>query len=700
MKEKRMSKIQKSHLDRTAYIYIRQSCPDQVRRNVESKRRQYALSDRAKELGWGRVCVVDDDQGRSGSGHVERDGFEEIMADVCQGQAGAVFVTEGSRLARNGPEWHRLVEFCGIVDTLIVDHDGIYDPRHPNDRLLLGLKGMISEMEISTFRQRSQEAIRQKARRGEYYTRIAEGYVHRDPGTLEKDPDEQVRKAIELVFEKFRELGSARQLFLWFLQEDIKIPRRVGKAKRVEFVRATPWLIPRILKDPTYAGAYAFGRTKRRVILKDGKKRVVRQRRLRPEEWEVLIPNHHEAYISWCEYLKNQETLANNRNQLGEAVRGAARGGKGVLGGLVRCGRCGRKMRVNYGGRHGRKSAAVYYQCFASQQEEISKQICSLFGGVTVEHAVAEAVLDAVRPTRLDVLFQATKRLESKRSEKRKLAELELERARYEADRCQRQFNSAEPENRLVARTLETRWNQALEKVRQLEQELADVANSEETLSLEEQKRLRSLAHDLPRLWSHPAACFDLKKRILRAVIKEIVVYVEKTTLRVLVHWQGGQHTELQLRKRRTGEHRWKTSGDTVALIQQLARLMSDKQIAAQLNRMGIKSSKGHTWTRTRVGNFRTMNNIPNHTPGERQSRGELTIEEVAEKLGVSYSTVQRMIQRKQLAASQVCPGAPWIIRSEDVEAVCSHSKGKGSRRKGPSSPSANQKDLSFSEDI
>jgi excisionase family DNA binding protein len=684
-----MNKIQAIHLERAAYIYVRQSTLAQVHNNVESQKRQYALADRARELGWRDVRVIDDDLGCSGSGQVQRQGFETLLAEVCQGRVGAVFAIEASRLARNGQEWHRLLEFSGLVDTLIVDHDGIYDPKHVNDRLLLGLKGTMSEMEISTFRQRSQEAIRQKARRGEHYTRIAEGYQQRDDGALEKEADEQVRHALELVFRKFRELGSARQVFLWLQQEGIKLPRRPSpKADGVEWVRTTPWMITRILKDPIYAGVYAFGRTKRRVILDGGQKRVVKQRCWRPEEWEVFLTDHHEAYISWQEFVKNQEALAHNQNQRGEAVQGSARAGKGLLAGLVRCGHCGRKMRVRYSGRRAGQSAAVYYFCVVSPTEGLGKQLCSLFGGVSVEQAVVAAVLDALTPLSVEASIRARFDLDQKTLEKRKQVELDWQRARYEADRCQRQYQAVEPENRLVARTLESRWNEALQRAKQLEQELTTLEASPATLSAEDEEKLSRLAFDLPKLWNHEAAPFELKKRILRTVIREIVVYVEKNILRVLIHWQGGQHSELQVRKRRPGEHRWKTETDTLELIQQLARLMSDKRIAAQLNRMKIASAKGHTWTRTRVGNFRQVNNIPNYSPGERQARNEWTIEEVAEHLGVSYSTVQRMIKAKKLRARQICPGAPWIIRSEDVE------------RKAPSSGSPSQPCLEFTEDI
>jgi DNA invertase Pin-like site-specific DNA recombinase len=571
-----MSKIQKDHLDRAAYVYVRQSSLAQVEQNLESQRRQYGLAERAKDLGWRDIRVIDEDLGRSGSGRIERRGFETLLSEVCQGRAGAVFAIEASRLARNGHDWHKLLEFCQIVDTLIVDHDGVYDPKHPNDRLILGLKGTMSEVELSMFRQRSQEAIRQKARRGEYFTRVAEGYVLGESDRLEKDPDEQVQRVIGLVFEKFRELGSARQVQLWFRQEEIKLPKRAGKTA-LGFVSATPWMVTRILKDPIYAGAYAFGRTSQQVVLDKGRKRVLKRRHARPEDWNVLLQGHHEAFISWAEYLKNQETLMHNRNQLGETVRGAARAGKGLLAGLLRCGHCGKKMRVRYSGRSNRNAQAVYYQCTASQGQPEEKQLCSLCGGFQVEQAVIDAVLVSLAPVRMEALAQAADQLAETRTQKRRQLELELERARFEADRCRRQYDAAEPENRLVARTLERRWNEALENAAALEQALSQLDPLPSVLSQQEEEGLRKLAWDLPALWRHDAAPFDLKKRIVRAVIKEIIVYVEAAALRILVHWQGGQHTELNLRKRKAGEHRWKTADSTLALIQQLARVMSDQ---------------------------------------------------------------------------------------------------------------------------
>jgi excisionase family DNA binding protein len=691
-----MSKIHKEHLEKAAYIYVRQSTMTQVQQNVQSQRCQYGLEEHARQLGFRDVRVIDDDLGCSGSGHVTRAGFEKLLAAVCQGQVGAVFAVEASRLARNGHEWHRLLEFCAIVATLIIDQEGIYDPRQVNDRLLLGLKGTMSEMEVTSFRQRSQEAVRQMARRGEYYVRISEGFIHRGAGQLEKDPDEQVRKTIELVFEKFRALGSARQVSLWFRQEEIRLPKRVSPmGEQVAFVPATPWRVTRLIKDPAYAGAYAHGRSRRRVVLEDGRKRQRKERRPRPEQWEVLILDHHEGYITWSDYLSNQEQLAKNRNALGEVVPGAAREGKGLLAGLVRCGHCGRRMRVRYGGR--RRTTVVYYYCVQPEREQVGKQLCSTFGGVTVEQAVVEATLEALTPLRLEAVQKASERLQTQRAEKRRQVALELERIRYEADRCARQYQTVEPENRLVARTLERRWNDALARVRVLEAEHAELAQGTEAITSEEHERLQRLAVDLPRLWNHPSAPFDLKKRMLRAVIREVVVYVEKQTLRVLIHWQGGQHTELELRKRRSGEHRYALPPETVMLIRELARRMSDKQIAAQLNRLGIKTAKGHTWTRIRVGNFRKVHSIPNYSVGEHQTRGELSLEETASRLGVSYSTVQRLIRRGRLPARQICPRGLWIVLANDADAF--HSQSGAAKRSASAPPSAQQTPL-FPEDI
>ena len=522
----------------------------------------------------------------------------------------------------------------------------------------------------------------------------------RGAGRLEKDPDEQVRRAIELVFSKFRELGSARQVSLWFRQEQIPVPRRRSPlADPVDFVPATAWRITGLLKNPAYAGVYAFGRTRRRVVLKEGRKRQVKERQWRPDQWQVLLQDHHEGYITWPEYLTNQERLEQNRSALGEAVSGAARPGKGLLAGLVRCGHCGRKMRVRYSGRRCRDSLVVYYYCVAAERETVGKQVLL---HLRWRDGRAGRSGSGTRRTRTGPHGGHA--------------------GGRRATRNAPDGEAAASRNGTGARTLRSRpMCAAIRPGRAGE----PAGGPHAGIPLERGDRagpcpgtavLRAVRVDRnssrPKNRDHcggwqwtclvcgimQSAPFDLKKRILRTVLKEIVVYVEESRLRVLIHWQGGQHSELSLRKRRPGQHRWTTSVETADLIRQLARRMSDKQIAAQLNRLGIETAKGHTWTRIRVGNFRTIHEIPNYSPGEREARGELTLEEAATQLGVSYSTVQRMIHRRQLPAQQVCPGGPWTIRAEDVEAFRTQKSENRSRKNRPSSPHRNQQTLEFPE--
>ena len=352
-----MTKITADHLARGAFVYVRQSTADQLVHNQESLRRQYGLAGRAKELGWATVEVVDDDLGRSGGG-VTRPGFERLLAAICEGRVGAVFAIEASRLARNGRDWHTLIEFCGLVGTVIVDEDGIYDARHSNDRLLLGMKGTMSELELSLFRQRSQEALRQKARRGALFLGVAAGYVKTGRDRIEKDPDQQVRAAVGIVFAKFAELQSVRQVHVWLREEGIALPTARHSAAEGRIVA---WRSPlystvhAILTNPVYAGAYAFGRTTNKVSVEEGRKRVRRGMRRPLAEWDVLLKDQHEGYISWAEFERNQRVIANNATGKGSAIaRGAARHGELLLAGLLRCGHCGRKMYVAYGGKAGR----------------------------------------------------------------------------------------------------------------------------------------------------------------------------------------------------------------------------------------------------------------------------------------------------------------------------------------------------------
>jgi DNA invertase Pin-like site-specific DNA recombinase len=383
-----MSKITAEHLARGAYVYIRQSTADQLTHNHESRRRQYALADRARQLGWTTVEVIDDDLGRSGGG-VARPGFERLLAAICEARVGAVLAIEASRLARNGRDWHTLIEFCGLVGTVIVDEDGIYDPRHPNDRLLLGMKGTMSELELSLFRQRSQEALKQKARRGALILGVAAGYVKVGRDRIEKSPDQRVQDALQLVFSKFAEFQSARQVHIWLRDEGIELPVKSRNGETRDIIWRLPAynVVHNILTNPIYAGAYAFGRTTSKVSVEQGRKRVRRGVHRPMAEWDVLIKDHHEPYISWDEFGRNQRVIANNATGKGSATtKGAVRRGELLLPGLLRCGHCGRKLHVSYSGKLGR------YSCYGARTNHGTAR-CISISGLSIDAAVSAEVL-------------------------------------------------------------------------------------------------------------------------------------------------------------------------------------------------------------------------------------------------------------------------------------------------------------------
>lgn len=661
-----MSKITAEHLSRSAYVYIRQSTTDQLLHNHESRRRQYALAERARGLGWSDVVVIDDDLGVSGSG-VARPGFERLLAAICRGTVGAVVSIEASRLARNGRDWHTLLDFCALVGSLILDEDGIYDPRSPNDRLLLGMKGTLSEMELSMLRQRSLEAIKLKAARGDLHTTVAIGFVRGPGDRIEMDPDRRIREAIGLVFQKFAELHSVRQVLLWLRQESVELP----SASYGPEGRIVTWKLPiyntvlHILNNPVYAGAYVFGRTESRVRIHEGRKQIVRGIRRARENWSVLLTGHHEGYISWDTYEHNQQVIADNANMKGEMARGALRCGEALLAGLLRCGHCGRKLHVAYRGADGRVSR---YHCRGAMLNHGAGR-CISFGALRVDQSVAAEVLRVVQPLGLEASLQAIDRHTNENDAKRQHLQLALEQASFEARRAQRQYDTVDPENRLVAGELERRWNERLGVVADIGQALAALEGETlPTLSERDRARLLELGTDVERAWHHPAASPEIQKRLLRTVLKEVVVRVGDSELDLTMHWQGGDHTSLRVPKNRIGRHRWTTEAGTEELIRTLARQMPDGSIAAVLNRSGRRTGKGHTWTETRVRSFRGDHKIPVYRPGERAERGELTLEETAKELGVSEMTVLRLIHRGILPAAQLCKGTPWVIRRTDLD--------------------------------
>ena len=506
-------KIRSEHLQRGAFVYVRQSTPYQVRNHLEGKERQYALAERAKQLGFSKVVVIDEDLGRSGSGSQERMGFGRLLASVCQGLAGAVFALEASRLARNNRDWHHLVDLCALAETLLIDSDGIYDPRSLNDRLLLGLKGSMAEFELGLLRQRARAAFEQKVSRGFTMWEVPIGFIRTEEGRIEKTPDRQVQQAIATVFQKFHQLGSARQATIWFREEQIPLPHVKGGTAGKEVFWALPssGRILQMLRNPCYGGAFAYGKTAPRTVIEDGRARHQSRYRKPQNEWKVLLVDHHSGYISWEEYLENQRRLEANVAWGDGEASGAAKAGTALLSGLLRCGRCGRNLQVVYGGNGGR---VPRYGCRGDRGYRGSSS-CLTIGSLRVDRVVVHSVLAAIQPAGIEAAIKVSECAQAEDDEKRKALELALERARYEANRARRQFDAVEPENRLVAGELEARWNHALEQVATLEARIAAMGERSTPLNDEQRTELMALGNDVRMLWEHPDGPVQLKKRIL-----------------------------------------------------------------------------------------------------------------------------------------------------------------------------------------
>jgi DNA invertase Pin-like site-specific DNA recombinase len=658
-------KIRPEHLQRGAFVYVRQSTASQVRYHREGQQQQYDLAQRARQLGFTDVVIIDDDLGRTGSGLQERPGFGRLLASVCQGLAGAVLALEASRLARNNRDWHHLVDLCALTETLIIDADGIYDPKVLNDRLLLGLKGTMSEFELGLMRQRARQAYLQKVKRGEAMWIVPVGLVRGKDGRIEKSPDRQVQQAITMVLEKFRQLGSARQTLFWLLEEKLKLPQSVANSAGLEVIWQRPTLsrVHQILRNPCYAGAFAFGRTATRTIIQEGRLRRSSTRRYKPHpEWEVLILDHHPGYLSWAEYLENRQRMANNIAGRASQSAGAIKKGAALLSGLLRCGRCGRKLQVGYSGTHGQVGR---YVC-TGRRDERGSGSCASLGGLRLDQAVVGEVLAAISPGGIEAAVAAVEATATANQQKRQALELALERARYEVNRARKQYDAVDPENRLVAAELEARWNGALQEASQAEKRLAELETTVNTLSVEQKRRLKELGEDLPRLWETPEVSVQVKKQILRTVLEEIVVLDadDPAEHRLQIHWMGGVHSEVRLLRNRTGRNRRAAGEDVIALVGELAKVSDDRTIAGVLNRLGYRTGQGNFWNVARVCSFRHNHGIDGCT-GQNDF---VTLQGAAQLLGISDRAVRTLIGKGVLAAKQAVVCAPWVIEKTALE--------------------------------
>jgi len=659
-------KVTELHRGRRAVVYVRQSTLHQVERNVESSARQYALRERAIELGWpaGSVSVVDEDTGRSGTSTDGRIGFKELVVEVGLGHVGLVLALEVSRFARSSADWHQLLDLCALTGTLIADADGVYSPADFNDRLLLGLKGTMSEAELHLIRARLDGGLRHKAERGELRLALPVGLDRDDDDRIVLCPDEQVRHAIERVFVLWRRVGSARQVVMELIDEDQKLPRRTVGQRRIRWARASYGAVHDFLTNPAYAGAFVFGRKRReKTVDRDGRVRI-RDVEVALEQWSVCLPEHHPGYVTWTEYLATRERLRANVIRRGEGG-GAAREGSALLQGLVRCGRCGRRMQVGYSGTGG---TVRRYLCVRAHVLHHTETSCQSLGGGRLEKAVVEAFLEAVTPAGVTATAGAIRELEDQHERLLAGQRLALERAEYEARRAERQFDACEPENRLVARTLERKLEDMLAQVERERGNLIALEHARpKPLTDHERAALADIARDLPRLWTAGTTTDRDRKLLLRTLIGEIVVTVNVVhrNAGVEIAWEGGARTGLTVKLNARGPDRHRLGEDTVELIRRLAEHHPDEQIASILNRQGRRTGKGMPFTRPRVQAARFRAGIPAAPPPDPAS-DLVTIQQAASELGVTVFTIRRWLQQGLLPGEQTTPNAPWRIRLTD----------------------------------
>ena len=663
------SKVKPNHLQRPAYVYIRQSSPAQVENHRESTARQYALIDKACQLGWAQqhIIVIDKDLGLSGAGWCERSGFAHLTTEVALGRAGIVLGLEVSRLARNHADWYRLFDLCGVTDTLVGDGDGIYHPALFNDRLILGLKGIMAEAELHVLRARLEGGIRNKAARGELRRGLPVGFVWGEQeGEVRFYPDEGVVSTIRTVFAKFAELGSARKVWLWFHSEGLPFPMRQHMKSPIRWVAPTYTAIHHVLTNPVYAGAYIYGKCRHERYLDEQGRLRRRTRHLPMAEWSVLLHEHHPGYIDWVTFQANQTRIDTNVHPQPHQGGGAVREGAALLQGLARCGKCGRRLHTHYRGRN----ASPGYHCSGKDIVHGRGVYCLNVGGIQIDQAVVDAFLQAITPAAVDATELALQQLEADQDAALSQWRLAVERARYEAQRAERQYQAIEPENRLVARTLENEWEQRLRDLAAVEAELRQREQEHpRVLGPEEKDRLRALGSDLQKVWTAPTTTDRDRKELLRTLLEEVMVTVDRPQHRahLTLRWRGGALTELDLCLPRSQPRGIRTNEDTLSLLHRLAALYPDDVIAGILNRQGRKSATGERFTANQVGGLRRYRQIPRFQPPTEPPAGELVpIRKAAQILGIYPSTVHRWLSDGFIAGEQVTPGAPWQIRLTD----------------------------------
>jgi len=660
-------RIAKRHLERNALVYVRQSDPRQVREHTESTTLQRGLRERAIAMGWPMPKLVEDDLGITASGFADRPGFQWMLAQVTLRKVGIIFCIEASRLSRNSPDWAHLFELCGYFDTLVADVQQIYDVSIPNDRLVLQIKGTVAELELSSLKTRLRAGIESKAARGELKVLLPPGYVYDAEGQIVLDPDARVQQAIRSMFEQFEHQTSIRQLALAYRDTQTLFPvRKPRTCDGLAWELPKPAVLHKLISHPIYAGVYAHGRTQTYVDFAEGKLVKRTKRVMSPERWKVCIKDHHEAYISWQRYQDNQAKLAESRPRWSmDDNRGAVRKGRALLAGLVRCGHCGRKLRVIYN----RKSSAMYH-CDGAGPRGTSR--CLSFGAKYVDQAVGEQLCRTVEPFAIEAAERAFALEQQEREQSIEQARLRVQQAQYAADHAFEQYDLADPKNRLVVDNLEKRLNEKLVEVRVAQQDLEHRLESDPPLTQEQRQEISCLSRDFPRVWNHPDTPTTLRKQPLRVAIVEVVAQRDDGQLVFTIHWAGNTCTKLTVQKRATPVGS-RADASLTKLVGKLADTLDDAEIARILNMKKLLTPRDLTWTKDRVRAFRSNHRIRQgkHPPNP----GLLTGQQARDYLGIGYHGLTALVRRGAIHTNQVTDFAPWRISrteldSESVQAL------------------------------
>jgi DNA invertase Pin-like site-specific DNA recombinase len=661
-------KITPEHLSRRAVVYLRQSSEGQARNNLESQHLQYALAQKAQSLGFREVETIDTDLGASAAVAAKRrEGFERLLGAVALGQVGLILSREVSRLLRTDKDFCQLLELCQVFGTLISEEETIYDLSRMDDQLVLGIKATMSVVELKVLRMRLAQGKENKAKRGEVYPRLPPGYAWEATGKVVKDPNLRVQEAIQLVFTKFRETWSIRQTFKWFRDNDVQLPVSKAQSGKLAVVFQVPRLsfVNDVLHNPFYAGAYAWGRRPTKVVWREGLLRKRQASPLPPEEARVFIRDHHEGYIEWATFEENQRMIGRN-NWHGEAdeTAGAARAGKGLLAGLLRCARCGRKLHVRYWGKSGTSARYLCSGDFAVN----GGSYCVGFGGATVDRRFSDEIVRVLSPVGIRASLQALDQLGSRHDDRRQAMQRQLEQLEYDAARAFEQYNEVDPRNRLVASELERRWNAKLETLEHARVSVAELDSCRRPVSTEERNALMAFGERFSDAWNHPACPIELKKQIVRSVIEEVLVDENPPgKLAFIVHWKGGSHTAFEMEKA-NAKTMSKTTEEDLDVIRKMAPRYGDDVIARVLNKLGRRTGKGKPWSQLGVKTARRNHGI------EGRSRSivdhdVLTLQAAARYTGTSDTTIKKLVDAGLLPMRQVVPFAPWEIQRADLDA-------------------------------